>query len=157
MSTDTADADTAPTIVDVAAAVVNSHGADDPTETLDVLSFIARHQQAEAAWRENTAWDMPHRETARYRCLSDGVAAALAAREVGGTTRDYERAIGRVQDAIAASWNGPVLDWYVADERARLEQAANGQFGARERSPHPMYRTRTWIDRTWIDDEDVYP
>jgi len=136
---------TEPTMVDVTAAVLKSHARDKNPDTdtaLDVLSFVARQQQAEAAWRENTTWAYVHDAEARVRLLSDGLAWALDQVEYGGTTAQYERCLDRIRMVHSLSYGGPILDWYKQTERDHHERvcAGGGAMVPDDRPVHPMFR-----------------
>lgn len=95
-----------PNMVDVALAAPEVGG---------VLSAIADQMAREAESRRAFADRLWIEALAEAKAAQDGVAYAVALCEYGGTTREYEQAMGRIVHAMHAAQNryGTVWKWYV--------------------------------------------
>lgn len=122
------------TIIDAAVAI----GQESP-EALSLLSAIFAYNEGERKRMDGLLETWAQRDRASYWAMRHGVLAALKSAEFGGTTRDYERVLDRVQNAVHNSSYGPIHEWYC---NAVAERAAEGQHFT-EPPMHEFY------DRAW--------
>lgn len=117
-------------MVDVAAAVIEE---GEGTEVLGVLSAVMNCMQADRDHWAGIQDSWLAQAKAEARAMKDGVYWALSQSESGGTTRQYERTLEAIEDAIADARFGPISDWYVK------QYTEHGPFG--DFPCHPKYRT----------------
>lgn len=113
-----------------------------PEEGLDVLSAIMRMQEADRDHGQRLLDRHTDDLTATLWAQQDGVAAAFAAYEWGGTTASYEHVLRLVEMAMRVASYGPVHNFYRDQITARREagECYFGHLTAHE--PWPAYDPR---------------
>lgn len=121
-----------PTIIDV---VRKLDAEDAPEETYDLLGAILQSHAASADHFQSMQDRWWAEARATVVAMQDGIEAAMAEREWGGTTANYERVLGMIDEAVSRAGYGPIHDWYTEQELK-----SESKFGDRRYPPHPAYK-----------------